>query len=116
MTEAEIMEQINKKKTSLEQARSSNNATAVKTLEEEIKQLESVLTIVNGRAVYAAEEFRSLAPPLPPVLPEWSPIATYGGYAKPVGIRVGAHSHTAHRHACSNREVPGGFGCLCWAF
>jgi len=84
--------------------------------EEEIKQLESVLTIVNGRAVYAAEEFRSLAPPLPPVLPEWSPIATYGGYAKPVGIPVGAHSHTAHRHACSNREVPGGFGCLCWAF
>ncbi len=48
MTEAEIMEQINKKKTSLEQARSSNNATAVKTLEEEIKQLEASLT--SGQA------------------------------------------------------------------
>jgi wobble nucleotide-excising tRNase len=48
MTEAEIMEQINKKKTSLEEARSSNNATAVKTLEEEIKQLEASLT--SGQA------------------------------------------------------------------
>ena len=48
MTEAEIMEKINKKKTSLEQARSSNNATAVKTLEEEIKQLEASLT--SGQA------------------------------------------------------------------
>jgi hypothetical protein len=48
MTEAEIMEQINKKKTSLEEARSSNNATVVKTLEEEIKQLEASLT--SGQA------------------------------------------------------------------
>jgi len=48
MTEAEIMEQINKKKTSLEEARSSNNATAVKTLEDEIKQLEASLT--SGQA------------------------------------------------------------------
>src|SRR4051794_29594091 len=37
--------------------------------EEEIKQLESVLTIVGGRPVYAAEEFSSLAPPPLPVLP-----------------------------------------------
>jgi hypothetical protein len=49
MTEAEIMEQINKKKTSLEQARSSNaSPAAVKTLEEEIKALESSLT--SGQA------------------------------------------------------------------
>jgi len=48
MTEAEIMEQINKKKTSLEEARSSNNSTAVKTLEDEIKQLEASLT--SGQA------------------------------------------------------------------
>ena len=38
--------------------------------EPEIKDLESVLTIVGGKAVYAAEEFKDLAPPLPPVLPE----------------------------------------------
>jgi hypothetical protein len=49
MTEAEIMEQINKKKTTLEEARSSNsNPTLVKTLEDEIKQLEASLT--SGQA------------------------------------------------------------------
>jgi len=51
--------------------------------EEEIKHLESVLTVVGGKPVYAAEEFSKLAPPLPPVLPEWSPVAVYGGYARP---------------------------------
>jgi len=39
--------------------------------EEEIKNLESVLTIMSGKAVYAAEEFKDLAPPMPPMLPEW---------------------------------------------
>ena len=41
--------------------------------EDEIKSLESVLTIVGGKPVYATEEFAELAPPLPPVLPEWCP-------------------------------------------
>src|ERR1700722_9507694 len=50
--------------------------------EDEIKNLESVLTIVGGKPVYAAEEFADLAPPLPPVLPEWSPVAAFGGYHK----------------------------------
>ena len=45
MTEAEIMEQINQKRTALEQVRSSNpNSAQVQTLETEIKQLESSLT------------------------------------------------------------------------
>jgi hypothetical protein len=46
MTEAEIMEQINQKRTALEQARASAapNETQVQTLEAEIKQLESSLT------------------------------------------------------------------------
>jgi predicted amidohydrolase YtcJ len=51
--------------------------------DEEIKRLESVLTIVGGKPVYAAEEFTNLAPPVPPVLPEWSPIAVYGGLLSP---------------------------------
>ncbi len=44
MTEAEIMEQINQKRTALEQARSGSDATSVATLEEEIKKLEASLT------------------------------------------------------------------------
>jgi hypothetical protein len=89
--------------------------------EEEIKHIESVLTIVGGKPVYAAEEFKPLAPPLPPVLPEWSPVATYGGYAKAAGVSISAHSHAiAHTdnrpHKCGPPETPGSFGCLCWAF
>jgi len=51
MTEAEIMEQINKKRTTLEQYRSSNppvSPSLVQTLEVEIKQLESSLS--SGQA------------------------------------------------------------------
>jgi len=50
--------------------------------EEEIKQLESVLTIVGGRIVFGAGEFGSLSPPPLPVSPNWSPVRVYGGYAK----------------------------------
>src|SRR5947209_11337619 len=42
--------------------------------DEDIKRLESVLTLVGGRAVHAAAEFAALAPPAPPVLPAWSPV------------------------------------------
>jgi hypothetical protein len=48
--------------------------------EEEIKRLESVLTIVGGRVVYAAAPFAKLAPPPLPVSPDWSPVKHYGGY------------------------------------
>jgi hypothetical protein len=49
--------------------------------EDQIKQLESVLTIVGGQVVYAAMPFAKLAPPQLPVAADWSPVATYGGYA-----------------------------------
>jgi predicted amidohydrolase YtcJ len=88
--------------------------------DEEIKRLESVLTIMGGRPVYAAEEFEDLAPPLPPVLPEWSPVAKFGGYAKPATIPASVHSRRlqAHgrKHICADRGNAGEFGCLCWAF
>jgi predicted amidohydrolase YtcJ len=48
--------------------------------EDEIKRLESVLTMVGGRVVYASEEFSKLAPPPLPASPDWSPVKTYGGY------------------------------------
>ncbi len=48
--------------------------------EEDIRHIESVLTIVGGEVVYGAEEFATLAQPLPPVSPEWSPVARFGGY------------------------------------
>jgi Amidohydrolase family len=83
--------------------------------EDEIKNLESVLTILGGKPVYAVEEFADLAPPLPPVLPDWSPVAAYGGYHKPATAPAVVHSH-AVEHRCHEREISGGMGCLCWAF
>src|SRR5215472_15663079 len=62
--------------------------------EEEIKQLESVLTVVGGKVVYATEEFSKVAPPPLPVSPDWPPIKEYGGYAKPSEHALGA-SHSA---------------------
>src|SRR6202047_3024408 len=87
--------------------------------DEEIKNLESVLTIVGGKPVYAAEEFAELAPPLPPALPEWSPVAAYGGYFKPATAPVVACSSLEHtyrsEHRSHDHQLGGGFGCLCWA-
>jgi predicted amidohydrolase YtcJ len=104
--------------------------------EQQIKSLQSVLTIVGGRMVYAAQEFSDLDPPSIPVLPEWSPVATYGGYyTAPVPVPVAAkalHLCTAlcnHIHKVTCRStVPalntagslssfwGGIGCDCFAF
>ena len=44
-----------------------------------IRDLVSVLTVVDGRVVHATDEFSSLAPPLPPVSPDWSPVSAHGG-------------------------------------
>ena len=40
----------------------------------------SVLTVVDGKVVYGAEEFADLAPPLPPASPDWTPVRRYGGH------------------------------------
>lgn len=54
--------------------------------EEQIKNLESVLTVTGGAIVYAAAPFDKFEPkPLPPVSPAWSPVARFGGYQKPTG-------------------------------
>jgi hypothetical protein len=97
--------------------------------DEEIKHLESVLTIVGGRIVYATEEFSKLAPPALPVSPSWSPVGGYGGYARRQREAVGA----SHSTCCSHSEPPAagranshlqvlgdsglwGLGCDCFAF
>jgi len=52
--------------------------------EEEIKRIESVLTVVGGKVVYASEAFSKLGPPPLPVSPDWSPVKAYGGYAEKI--------------------------------
>jgi hypothetical protein len=110
--------------------------------EEKIKGIESVLTIVDGKIVHATEEFKPLAPALPPVLPEWSPVKAFGGYGAPLDIRKAAragvpmaenhqHSVKCQSHGCmhawsqliaatehARNQYAGfwGMGCDCFAF
>lgn len=100
--------------------------------EEQIKWLESVLTVVDGKVVHAAAEFDRLGPPQLPVLPDWSPVARVPGHWRPGVLTVaavhqcaGACSVHAHSHERARQsKVPvsdftafwGAFGCSCFAF
>jgi predicted amidohydrolase YtcJ len=48
--------------------------------DEEIKTISSSLTVVDGRVVFGAEEYKSLSPKLPETLPVWSPFKYFGGF------------------------------------
>jgi hypothetical protein len=107
--------------------------------DEEIKGIESVLTVVDGKIVYAAGAFSSEAPPSIPVLPEWSPVVKVPGHyrsAPPattarVGMQqmphqcsgpCGVHSHSHGIARGANLPVSeenafwGALGCSCFAF
>jgi predicted amidohydrolase YtcJ len=103
--------------------------------EDDIAQIRSVLTVLGGNIVHGDAEHRDLAPPLPKAMPDWSPVATFGGYhdarAQPAqrraeaacGCSASCNVH-GHDHASAyTRDVPaadarsfwGAFGCGCWA-
>ena len=48
--------------------------------EETINTLQSVLTIVDGKVVYAAGEYANMDPGMEEVIPSWSPVKYFGGY------------------------------------
>jgi hypothetical protein len=98
--------------------------------EEGIKSLESVLTIVGGKVVYAAAEFSSMAPPELPVSPDWSPVKEYGGYTQSeeeltvgatashaMSLHDGKHSaaHKTHQWILGDKGL-WSLGCDCFAF
>jgi len=82
--------------------------------EEAIRSIESVLTVVGGRIVWATEEFAAHAPPPLPVRPDWSPVGVYGANRGTVGGEraavpaAGGHAHAAHGDPWSVR-------CGCFA-
>ncbi len=95
--------------------------------DEDIKRLESVLTMVGGKVVYAAREFSKLAPPPLPASPDWSPVKYYGGYQQPRDARAGAPDRAArsaiepNARQKAHRWVRGeaglwSLGCDCFAF
>jgi len=94
--------------------------------EDEIKSTVAVLTLVGGRVVHGDQEFKDLAPPPPPALPDWSPVRTYGGYQHTAAAMAHARC-TVHRHAhAAVARLPtrpedasgfwGALGCACFAF
>ena len=48
--------------------------------EEQIKSVSSVLTIMDGKVVFGAQDYSALSPELPAILPAWSPVKYFGGY------------------------------------
>ena len=96
--------------------------------DEAIKNIASVLTIVGGRIVHGAGPFVSLAPPLPPASPDWSPVRVYGALqdtlaafgaaqsANGVAPAVGA-AHFFPALAAEPVDAQWGLtGCACSAF
>jgi predicted amidohydrolase YtcJ len=63
---------------------------------DEVKNLESVLTMVGGKVAYAAGPYSRLDAPPPPSLPDWLPVRHYGGYHRNAAgpmPKVAAHRH-----------------------
>ena len=107
--------------------------------EDEIANIESVLTLLGGKVVHGAGPFGDLSPPLPPAMPDWSPVRRFGGNQRRAdGSRLaqhalavagcgcaracGVHGH-AHGRAhvgavgdADQRAFWGAMGCACWAF
>jgi len=93
--------------------------------EEKIKGIEALLTVMDGKIVHGSGDFASLAPPLPPVSPDWAPTGTYGGAYR--HTHAVADVHVSQNSSCSNplhqhtHTVVGehgswGIGCTCFAF
>jgi predicted amidohydrolase YtcJ len=107
----------------------------------EIADITSDLTVVGGRIVYGAGDFKSLdngAPP--PAMPDWSPVRNFGGYGNWANAGKDAQGVAAQLvHACGGHarcvvhghdharawfgKIPvsdlkdfwGALGCACWA-
>jgi Amidohydrolase family len=68
--------------------------------DDNLRGIESTLTLVGGEPVYGAGELTDLAPAPPPAMPDWSPVRVYGRY------------HNA-AHAGAGPDMPVGFGAAC---
>jgi predicted amidohydrolase YtcJ len=104
--------------------------------EDEIQDIESVLTLLGGKVVHGSGDFADLAPELPPAMPDWSPVRSFGGYQKRAdagaakyafvgcgcssACNVHGHNHARALGTLAPASDEGAFwgalGCSCWAF
>jgi hypothetical protein len=63
---------------------------------DDIKDIESVLTVVGGTVVHASGPFAAQAPALVKPMPDWLPVNIYGGYQR----RRAAGTPAAHAAGC----------------
>jgi len=95
----------------------------------EIRNIVSLLTVVNGTIVYGAGEWGPLAPALPPVSPEWSPVNIRAGAQASAGVQHQHHRCVTPAHGSGQRSgtskdralsdvhpLWGPIGCSCWAY
>lgn len=90
---------------------------------EQIRGIESVLTIVDGRIAHASGPFAAWAPPAIPVLPDWSPVSRFGGHwrssdragdgARSFSLITGSRRQRCFGHDSLSSPVA---ACSCWAF
>lgn len=87
--------------------------------EERIRRIESALTVVNGRIVFGSGPFASMAPPPPPVLPDWSPAGRFAPHNRQGSVlRPRATGSIANASAASclgSASDVDGLSCLCYA-
>ncbi|KWU16016.1 amidohydrolase family protein, partial [Burkholderia cenocepacia] len=110
--------------------------------EDDIAATTALLTVVDGKIVWGAGPFASHDAPIPPAMPDWSPVREFGGYggwgatqrngaplqrAAAAAAMCGcANECNLHQHAHASAwasTLPtsdakgfwGAFGCSCWA-
>ncbi|MGH6746293.1 amidohydrolase [Novosphingobium sp.] len=101
--------------------------------EHDIVHIRAVLTVLGGKVVHGEGDYRPLAPELPRPMPDWSPVATFGGYYQTPEARqklasacgcassCGVHGHDhasalgANVPAADVQTFWGALGCGCWA-
>lgn len=108
--------------------------------EDQIRNLESVLTVVGGKVVYGVDDFSKLDPGLPAAMPDWSPVNYGSRYWKSEAAQaqfdavhalaaascacdascgVHGHAHARADNAAVGDDMQakfwGALGCSCWA-
>jgi predicted amidohydrolase YtcJ len=85
--------------------------------EDSIKDIESVLTMVGGKVVYAAGPYARLDLPAPPINSDWLPIKHYGSYYKHAtagGLPLASRGHAHQLIVGANGAWS--LDCACGAF